>query len=68
MRNASVEAADNARRLTDGANELLLWLDANQYATRGEFEAKQKEMQNEMNELLLRQIEAAGKRRKLEGQ
>ena len=68
MRNASVEAADNARRLTDGANELLLWLDANQYATRDEFQAQQKEIQNAMNELLLRQIEAAGKKRKLEDQ
>ena len=68
MRNASVEAAQNAEKLTDWAHELLAWLDAKQYATKDESEAKQKDMQNEMNELLLRQIEAAGKRRKLEDQ
>ena len=68
MRNASVEAEDIARRLTDGADQLLRWLDANQHATRDEFQAQQEDIQSAMNELLLRQIEAAGKKRKLEDQ
>ena len=46
----------------------MVWLDANQYATRDEFEAKRTEMQHGLNELLLRQIEAPGKKRKLEDQ
>ena len=41
MRNASVEAARNVEKLTDGAHELLACLDANQHATKDEFEAKQ---------------------------
>ena len=67
-RHSSEEATHNVQWLLEVGHELSVWLDANRYATRDEFEAKQKEMQNEMNELLLRQIEAAGKRRKLEDQ
>ena len=68
LRNASVEAAQNVEKLTDGSHELLAWLDANQHATKDEFEAKQTELQNGLNELLLRQIDVAGKKRKLEDQ
>ena len=47
---------------------MLYWLDANQHATKDEFVAKQNNMHNELHDHLLRQIEVAGKKRKLEDQ
>ena len=38
MRNASVEAAQNVEKFTDGAHELLAWPDADQHASKQEFE------------------------------
>merc|ERR1739848_699656 len=51
---------DDKKVITDSAKDVLQWLEGNQSAEAGEYEAKQKELEGKFNPIMMRIYQATG--------
>jgi len=52
--------ADDKKKIEEGVDETLTWLDKNQMAEKDEFEAKQKDLEAIVNPIMMKVYQAAG--------